>query len=121
MQPIHRTPRSSLHDHDSPPEAGSTARHVVQKEGAPAKADADALAPLLSILPGLRLMVGLVIAMVVIFGLYVGRNVLLPLALAALFGFLLDPAVNRLKRWGLPRLVSVLLVVMVASVRGLCM
>ena len=114
MQPIHRTPRSSLHDHDSPPEAGSTARHVVQKEGAPAKADADALAPLLSILPGLRLMVGLVIAMVVIFGLYVGRNVLLPLALAALFGFLLDPAVNRLKRWGLPRLVSVLLVVMVA-------
>ena len=94
MQPIHRTPRSSLHDHDSPPEAGSTARHVVQKEGAPAKADADALAPLLSILPGLRLMVGLVIAMVVIFGLYVGRNVLLPLALAALFGF--QPQIMRL-------------------------
>ncbi len=74
----------------------------------------DALAPLLSIVPGLRWMVGLVIATVVIFALYVGRNVLLPLALAALLGFLLDPAVSRLKRWGLPRMAAVLLVVVVA-------
>lgn len=79
-----------------------------------ASPSSDVLAPLLSIVPGLRLMVGMVIAGVVIFGLYVGRNVLLPLALAALLGFLLDPAVSRLKRWGLPRLLSVILVVMVA-------
>ncbi len=122
MQPFRRTLRSPLQDHDPQPGAGGFAPHVAQKEGAPAKGlqqhpsalNNDALAPLLSILPGLRLMVGLVIAMVVIFGLYVGRNVLLPLALAALLGFLLDPAVSRLKRWGLPRLLSVVLVVMVA-------
>ena len=71
-------------------------------------------APLLSMVPGLRLMVGLVIAAVVILGLYVGRDLLLPLALAALLGFLLDPAVSRLKRWGLPRMLAVLLVVSVA-------
>ncbi|MFA9283890.1 hypothetical protein ACCQ08_03845 [Comamonas sp. SY3] len=62
----------------------------------------ETLAPLLAIVPGLRLMVGMVIAAVVILGLYVGRDVLLPVALAALLGFLLDPAVSRLKRWGLP-------------------
>ena len=75
---------------------------------------APAWAPLLSMVPGLRLMVGLVIAAVVILGLYVGRDLLLPLALAALLGFLLDPAVSRLKRWGLPRMLAVLLVVSVA-------
>ena len=76
--------------------------------------NAEALAPLLSIVPALRFMAGLVIAAVIIGGLYVGRDLLLPLALAALLGFLLDPAVSRLKRWGLPRMVAVVLVVMVA-------
>ena len=74
----------------------------------------DTLAPLLAIVPGLRLMVGMVIAAVVILGLYVGRDVLLPVALAALLGFFLDPAVSRLKRWGLPRVVSVALVMVLA-------
>ncbi|GAB2713145.1 AI-2E family transporter [Comamonas sediminis] len=74
----------------------------------------ETLAPLLAIVPGLRLMVGMVIAAVVILGLYVGRDVLLPVALAALLGFLLDPAVSRLKRWGLPRVVSVALVMVLA-------
>ncbi len=74
----------------------------------------ETLAPLLAIVPGLRLMVGMVIAAVVILGLYVGRDVLLPVALAALLGFLLDPAVSRLKRWGLPRVVSVALVMALA-------
>ncbi len=89
-----------------------------QEEGSARLADANdaapAWAPLLSMVPGLRLMVGLVIAAVVILGLYVGRDLLLPLALAALLGFLLDPAVSRLKRWGLPRMLAVLLVVSVA-------
>ena len=74
----------------------------------------DTLAPLLAIVPGLRLMVGMVIAAVVILGLYVGRDVLLPVALAALLGFLLDPAVSRLKRWGMPRVLSVALVMVLA-------
>lgn len=87
--------------------------HTGPVRGAPV-ASSEALAPLLSMVPGLRLMVGLVIASVVILGLYVGRDLLIPLALAALLGFLLDPAVSRLKRWGLPRMASVLLVVMVA-------
>lgn len=74
----------------------------------------DTLAPLLAMVPGLRLMVGVVIAAVVILGLYVGRDVLLPVALAALLGFLLDPAVSRLKRWGMPRVLSVALVMVLA-------
>ena len=74
----------------------------------------EALNTLAALVPGLRLMVGLVIAAVVILGLYVGRDLLIPLALAALLGFLLDPAVSRLKRWGLPRMAAVLLVVFVA-------
>jgi len=62
-------------------------------------------------LPGLRWLIGLLIASVIIAALYFGRDILIPLALAVLLGFLLDPAVTRLKRWGLPRIVATLLVV----------
>ena len=51
-------------------------------------------------LPALRLLVGMLIASLVIAALYFGRDMLIPLALASLLGFLLDPAVTRLKRWG---------------------
>ena len=68
---------------------------------------------LASMLPALRLLVGLLIAALVIAGLYFGRELLIPLALALLLGFLLDPAVSRLKRWGLPRLVATLGVVVI--------
>jgi predicted PurR-regulated permease PerM/GAF domain-containing protein len=64
--------------------------------------------------PGLRWLVGLLIASVVIAGLFFGRELLIPLALAVLLGFLLDPAVTRLKRWGLPRMVATLVVVVLA-------
>jgi predicted PurR-regulated permease PerM len=43
--------------------------------------------------------------------LYVGRDVLIPIALAALITFLLSPVVGRLERW-LGRIASVLLVVL---------
>jgi predicted PurR-regulated permease PerM len=43
--------------------------------------------------------------------LYFGREVFVPLALAALLSFLLVPASIRLERWGLPRAVASLLVV----------
>ncbi|MGE6213166.1 AI-2E family transporter [Comamonas aquatica] len=69
---------------------------------------------LVAIVPGLRWMVGLMIAAIVIVGLYFGREILIPLALAVLLGFLLDPAVTRLHRWGLPRLAAALLVVALA-------
>ena len=69
---------------------------------------------LVAIVPGLRWMVGLMIAAIVIVGLYFGREILIPLALAVLLGFLLDPAVTRLHRWGVPRLAAALLVVALA-------
>lgn len=72
------------------------------------------LQALISVLPGLRWLIGLLIASLIIAALYFGRDILIPLALAVLLGFLLDPAVSRLKRWGLPRMVATLLVVVLA-------
>ena len=72
---------------------------------------AHALGAMAAMLPALRLLVGLLIAALVIAALYFGRDILIPLALAVLLGFLLDPAVSRIKRWGLPRMAATLLVV----------
>ena len=72
------------------------------------------LAQLAGMVPALRLLVGLLIATIVITGLYFGRELLIPLALALLLGFLLDPAVSRLRRWGLPRMASAIVVVALA-------
>ena len=72
------------------------------------------LVQLADMVPALRLATGLVIASIVILALYYGRDMLIPLALALLFGFLLDPAVSRLKRWGLPRMAAAIIVVMIA-------
>ncbi|PAT43976.1 AI-2E family transporter [Vandammella animalimorsus] len=72
-----------------------------------------ALAQLTALVPGLRAATVLVIGAVVICALYFGRELLIPLALAILLGFLLDPLVRRLKRWGLPRMVAIVLVVAV--------
>lgn len=49
-------------------------------------------------------------SVVVVAGLYFGRDVLLPLALAILLSFLLAPLVKRLEKWRLGRIPSVLLV-----------
>lgn len=48
---------------------------------------------------------------IIIAGLYFGRDVLVPLALAMLLSFVLAPLVNRLKRWHVPRTLAVMLVV----------
>lgn len=69
---------------------------------------------LADLVPALRLLIGLLIASILILALFYGRDMLIPLALAMLFGFLLDPAVSRLKRWGLPRMASAIVVVMFA-------
>ncbi|HVR53368.1 MAG TPA: AI-2E family transporter [Pseudorhodoferax sp.] len=69
------------------------------------------LASLASTFASLRLAAGFLVATVVLCGLYFGRDILVPLALALLLAFLLDPAVARLKRWGVPRMVAVLAVV----------
>ncbi|MEO8856311.1 MAG: AI-2E family transporter, partial [Burkholderiaceae bacterium] len=71
----------------------------------------EGLAPLL---PEIRLLVGLTTAAVIITALYFGRGILVPLALAVLLGFVLDPMVSWLKRLGLPRVSAVVLVVTLA-------
>lgn len=48
----------------------------------------------------------------VIAGLYFGATILVPLALAVLLGFLLDPLVTRLRRWRWPRVLAVTAVMM---------
>ncbi|MGH9405740.1 MAG: AI-2E family transporter [Terriglobia bacterium] len=52
----------------------------------------------------------------VIAALYLGRSVLVPLALAVLLSFALTPIAARLERWGLGRAPSVLLVILAAFV-----
>lgn len=51
---------------------------------------------------------GIVIAVIGV--LYLGQDVLIPFALAALLSFALAPLVTRLRRWGMPRVPAVLLV-----------
>ncbi len=56
--------------------------------------------------------VTVLVSLMVVAVLYFGRDVIVPLALATLLGFLLDPLVTRLRRWGLPRAASVVLVML---------
>lgn len=49
-------------------------------------------------------------SLLAIAALYLGREVLIPLTLSILFAFLLNPLVARLKRWGVPHLLAVLIV-----------
>ena len=77
----------------------------------PSGASSTTLTHLASVLPSLQLGLGLFSATIVIAGLYLGREILMPLAMAFLLGFVLDPLVLRLKRWGVPRSVAVILVV----------
>jgi predicted PurR-regulated permease PerM len=56
------------------------------------------------------------VLVVVIAALYVGRDILIPLALAILLSFMLAPIVIRLRRWRLGRIPSVLAVVLLVFV-----
>lgn len=64
-----------------------------------------------AVLPELRLLIGLITAAIIIAGLYFGRDIVVPLVLAFLMGFVLDPLVGRLKRTGLSRTPAVIIVV----------
>ncbi len=77
----------------------------------PSGTGSTALAHLAAVLPSLQLGLGLISATIVIAALYLGREILMPLAMAFLLGFVLDPLVVRLKRWGVPRSVAVIVVV----------
>ena len=54
----------------------------------------------------------LLCAALVLAGLYFGADILVPLTLAALLGFVLDPLVNRLTRWRWPRALAVTVVML---------
>jgi predicted PurR-regulated permease PerM len=55
----------------------------------------------------------MIIAALLIAGLYVGRDLLIPLALAGMLSFVLAPLVRRLANWGLPHGAAVALVIAV--------
>lgn len=93
-----------ISDHAVPP---MPLRHDTSPPPPPPGEEEAALLPLLELVPLLRVAAGLLIAALLVCGLYWGRDLLIPIALAAFLGFLLDPAVTRLKRWGLPRALAV--------------
>ena len=94
---------------DIQPHAGPGARteHLVRRDAAPAQVEAAAV-------PGVRELLNLVVGVVVVAALYFGKDVLLPITLAVLLSFVLNPLVNLLTRLRLPRAPSVLLAVMAA-------
>jgi predicted PurR-regulated permease PerM len=67
-----------------------------------------------ALLPELKFLIGLITAALIIGALFFGRAVLVPLAVAFLLSFILDPWVERLKHLGLPRTAAVIVVVAVA-------
>lgn len=75
---------------------------------------AETSTALLAVLPELKLLIGLVSTAVIIAALYFGKDILMPLGLAFLIGFVLDPLVSRLRRLGLPRTWAVIAVVLAA-------
>ena len=101
--------------------AGAARRHAVRLRprlrshralAAGARADLSAnpaiLPPAVSRRPRASAMLALVIVVAV---LYLAREVLIPLALAILFSFVLAPGVRRLERWHLGRVASTFIVV----------
>ncbi len=70
----------------------------------------DSTQAIVSLLPELKFAIGLVTAACIIAGLYFGRDVLIPLALAIFLGFVLDPLVVKLRRLGMPRTPAVIVV-----------
>jgi len=64
--------------------------------------------------PGLRSLLTVAVAFVLVAGLYFGRSVLIPLTLAVLLSFLLAPLVNLLRRGHLGRVPSVVLAILAA-------
>ncbi|OYW56851.1 MAG: hypothetical protein B7Y80_01860 [Hyphomicrobium sp. 32-62-53] len=56
------------------------------------------------------LQASLIIAAIIIAGLIYGADLLIPLAIATIFSFMLNPIVRKLVRWNLPRAVAVVIV-----------
>lgn len=65
-------------------------------------------------MPGLRGLTGLAVGVVIVFALYFGKDVLLPVTLAVLLSFVLSPLVTVLRRIHIPRAVAVVFSVALA-------
>ena len=100
--------------HSTPPNHAAPATPDAQLLSPSMQDNIHAIHKVASLVPSLRVLIGLSITSIIILGLYYGRDLLIPLALATLFGFLLNPLVSWLKNKGLPRIVSILLVISVA-------
>lgn len=93
-----------------------TTDSLVPKESDPIAADFNApRGTVFQVMPGVQRFVlsGAAIALGIL-GLYAGQVLLIPLALAALLAFILDPLVSWLRRWSVPRALAVSLVMAVA-------
>jgi predicted PurR-regulated permease PerM len=66
-------------------------------------------------MPGLRGLTGLAVGVVIVFALYFGKDVLLPVTLAVLLSFVLSPLVTVLRRIHAPRAVAVVFSVALAT------
>jgi predicted PurR-regulated permease PerM len=66
------------------------------------------------LMPGLRGLTGLAVGVVIVFALYLGKDVLLPVTLAVLLSFILSPLVTLLRRIFIPRVVAVVFSVALA-------
>ena len=66
------------------------------------------------LMPGVRGLTGLVVGVVIVFALYFGKDVLLPVTLAVLLSFVLSPLVTLLRRMHIPRGFAVVFSVAVA-------
>ena len=99
--------------HSTPPNHAATATPEAQLLSQSMQDNIHAIHKVASLVPSLRVLIGLSITSIIILGLYYGRDLLIPLALATLFGFLLNPLVSWLKYKGIPRIVSSLLVISV--------
>ena len=95
------TPESNTQTPDVPPAPLGPGRDQATIDVASQTAEALARQPLVN---------GLVSAAVIVTALYFGRDLLMPLALAILVGFVLDPLVSWLKRRGVPRALAVFIV-----------
>jgi predicted PurR-regulated permease PerM len=58
-------------------------------------------------------LINLAVAALIIAALYIGREIFVPLALAVLLSFVLAPFVVRMQSWGIPKTVSVVVVVFI--------
>ncbi len=59
----------------------------------------------------IRITAGFIIGSLLIAALYLGKDIFIPLALAILLAFLVDPLVMQLRGWGLPQMPSIFIVV----------